>query len=555
MAVSGNGPRRLRIWQAGGLTALVVTIVVVSLGASTLFGGSEPPSPPVSQGEISGPAQPQVREISVKSKLVFPHRAELTFDTAGEIGEVLVKEGDRVTEGQPLARLDQVAVTTLEEAVAQARLDLDEAEEALDETKEEFVTLPLERADLDEKIAKATKELQDAQEKLEDFPRDYHQDLARAIKAEADASATLDTSQDALNDFQRDYDKDLATARDKKADAEVALDQATEDYEDFLLDEGNDLDKAQTKANDALKAVAIAEDTLAVYRRTLGLFTPFGFEEDGRDDPGDELRRLEAEQDLANSNLALANDDLAKDLLGPDQLKLQDLEAALELARATLAEKDQDLIEELEGPDQLSLAQRQAAVEVNQAKLVQAQIDLAEEVAGPDQAELELREKDVAKKLEKLADLIDDPDPFEVQLREAEISTAQAKLDDALKDLAGSVVRAPFAGVISLVNVEVEDVVNKESRVMELIDPTIVRVDGLVDATEIDFVREEAKARVIIESVAGPGLEGVVVAVAKNPRTERGVVTYPIKIQVEVPPGIEVPVKPSSVSSVVFVGS
>jgi hypothetical protein len=43
-----------------------------------------------------------------------------------------------------------------------------------------------------------------------------------------------------------------------------------------------------------------------------------------------------------------------------------------------------------------------------------------------------------------------------------------------------------------------------------------------------------------------------VIQVAKEPRTERGVLSYPVRIQVDVPPGVEVPVSLSQVSSIVL---
>ena len=110
------------------------------------------------------------------------------------------------------------------------------------------------------------------------------------------------------------------------------------------------------------------------------------------------------------------------------------------------------------------------------AKLEQANADLAEEMAGPGQAELELRQKDAAQKREAFIDLSDGPDPFQVALKTAQVSASLAKVEDALEDLLGSTLRAPFDGRVSLVNLEIDDPVNDESRVMELIDPRQVEV-------------------------------------------------------------------------------
>jgi HlyD family secretion protein len=145
-----------------------------------------------------------------------------------------------------------------------------------------------------------------------------------------------------------------------------------------------------------------------------------------------------------------------------------------------------------------------------------------------------------------------DPDPLDVALQEARVARAQARVDDALEDLEGAMVRAPFDGVVSLLNAEVDDIVNDESRVLEIVSPGSVEVDGLIDATNLQFIKEGARAEVTIASVPGQEFEGTVSSLAKEPRTERRVVSYPIRIQVNVPPGVEVPLGLSQVTSVVL---
>jgi HlyD family secretion protein len=145
-----------------------------------------------------------------------------------------------------------------------------------------------------------------------------------------------------------------------------------------------------------------------------------------------------------------------------------------------------------------------------------------------------------------------DPDPLDVALQEARVARAQARVDDALEDLEGAMVRAPFDGVVSLLNAEVDDIVNDESRVLEIVSPGSVEVDGLIDATNLQFIKEGARAKVSIASLPGQGFEGTVTWVAEEPRKERGVVSYPVRIQVDVPPGVEVPVGLGQVTSVVL---
>jgi len=61
----------------------------------------------------------------------MPHQAELRFRTAGTIKEIYVNKGDKVTEGQILANLDD---TSLQLAVKTAETDLKIAEETLMQT-------------------------------------------------------------------------------------------------------------------------------------------------------------------------------------------------------------------------------------------------------------------------------------------------------------------------------------------------------------------------------------------------------------------------------------
>ena len=61
-----------------------------------------------------------VNQVSTSGNLVFPERETLTFGSEGTVIKILVNEGQQVTKGQVLARLDRSAVISLEEAVAQA---------------------------------------------------------------------------------------------------------------------------------------------------------------------------------------------------------------------------------------------------------------------------------------------------------------------------------------------------------------------------------------------------------------------------------------------------
>ncbi len=76
--------------------------------------------------------------VSVSGNLEMPHKTDLSFGTTGMVAEVLVDDGDPVTEGQVLARLDaqslEVAVAVAETTYEAARVDYKIAETNLAQT-------------------------------------------------------------------------------------------------------------------------------------------------------------------------------------------------------------------------------------------------------------------------------------------------------------------------------------------------------------------------------------------------------------------------------------
>ena len=215
--------------------------------------------------------------------------------------------------------------------------------------------------------------------------------------------------------------------------------------------------------------------------------------------------------------------------------------------------------EQLNGPDPLELAVLEARVELARTVRNQAQVDLAEFLReGPDPLVLAVLEANLDQAMETLAEsekdlarLAGGPDPLDLAFLETKTAAAKAALEEAREELNGAFVRAPFNGVVSVLNLEADDQVNTKSRVIQLVDPTAVEVRGVVDAGELQFVRPGASAMVTLDSLPNRSLDGTVSLVAAEPRTERGVISYPITIRVDVPQGLRIPVRLSGVTSVV----
>ena len=100
-------------------------------------------------------------------------------------------------------------------------------------------------------------------------------------------------------------------------------------------------------------------------------------------------------------------------------------------------------------------------------------------------------------------------------------------------------------------NVAPDDRVSDSLTVIEVTAADVVEVDGVIDAAAKPYVRAGGSAVVNIESVGDTPLNGTVTFVDDEVRTERGVVSYAVRIRVDVPPGVRIPIRLSAVSAAI----
>ncbi len=270
---------------------LTILIAVALAACSALPGASTP--------EATGsPAVVQEPSAIIAEGRVVPHEdANLFFSASGEVIEVLVKEGDQVKKGDPLARLGDRE--TLEARLASAKLELISAQQALDDLKT-HASLAYSQALID--LANAEKAYTDAQEKLDAIDTTAYQD-----RIDTERSAVAD-AQTELNDAQDEFDKykDLGEDQPNRKNAKNALDAAQDKYNaavrrrDRLV---NDLDQAKAALQMASAALEDARST-----------------SDARKDGPDpkDLALAQGRLDAAQAQLAAAEADLARlDLVAP----------------------------------------------------------------------------------------------------------------------------------------------------------------------------------------------------------------------------------------------
>ncbi len=114
---------------------LIITICVVVIGivlGIVLTRGAGPEATPntvlVTRGDV-------VKTVLVDGNLLMSNKAYLSFGVTGTVTEVLVEEGNNVTEGQVLARLD---APSLESSVEMAELQVEIAQEQVKAARAQY---------------------------------------------------------------------------------------------------------------------------------------------------------------------------------------------------------------------------------------------------------------------------------------------------------------------------------------------------------------------------------------------------------------------------------
>ena len=244
---------------------------------------------------------------------------------------------------------------------------------------------------------------------------------------------------------------------------------------------------------------------------------------------------------LAAEALEEAEDALADLSADPDPLDVNLEEKQLAVVEASLAVAQDDLRELGAAVDPLDVDLKKKQLGVAQASLAQAQEDLTEVGTAVDQLDVDLKKKQLAVAQASLAkaqsDLaaLRDSAPLELALLQAEVASARSLLELELERLESSTLQAPMAGLVSFVGVEAGASVNRNTPIVEVVDPTVVELDGVVDEIDVLLVEVGAEAEVTMDALPGQTLRATVTSVATVGQNQQGVVSYPLRIRLEVP--------------------
>ena len=421
------------------------------------------------------------------------------------------------------------AIAKAENAVAAAENALDNARDALDDLTAgtDELMLALRQAEMD--IAQLA--LDNALEDLEVGQLLASVDgrsTAALERAAAQASVNLRDAQDLLDEIANGPDlDDLQSAQDRVTSARKDLDVANGDLELVNREWESKLETAQEALDDA------QQEYVKPFQKWLGITLDA---EQVNVAPQDLLDALGIDLD------ALYDPSLRFSDMSPDDPATPWSEAMvytwLNIFPGTIVVTcDNDvsfqgacIYDEMTTPwDTLSAAME--ALDTTQIQADGAIAKAENAVAAAEDA------------LDKARDALDDlttaTDELMLALRQADVTEAQLALDAALQDLEDIDLHAPFDGIVSRVNIEDGGQVGPDMLAIEVTDPSVIEMDGSVDEIDVLFIQTGALATVTLDALQGQVLAGEVSTIGSAGTGQQGIVTYPVGIRLQVPPGVD----------------
>ena len=528
-------------------------------------------------------------DVTASGSVTFPELESLRFDISGTIAELLVEEGESVFEGQLLILLDDVTIAALESSVANAEIALQDASENLADLLNGASSLEI--AVAESNLADARVNSINAGEDLTDLINGASSlEIAVAESNLADARVNSMDARSALAEYTTGSNTDspaLIKAKDKLSDANQALTDA------LLTADDN------AEAQDELVAAAqeVLEETVKDYSAQIsGWFGSVTTELDRALEPDILFGNWGTTVDKIFSESTVTVDSPPDDLETPwnesivwvwthltpypiltncettsltarcPSTEIDDAWDVKVAAEEALAETVDDAVAAAKS-QQILVDTAQEAVEsaadevvdtVNEIDIDALAASLAEKIELEKDAEAAVEdltisvnhididalaarlaekielEKDAETTLAELGVL----DALQIKLATAAINQASANLDNARTELAAANLSAPFSGIISSISVAPGDQVSRSTPTIDILDPSVITVDGTVDEIDVLSLRLGNQVAVTLDALPDQVLAGVIDEIGDGVN-QQGIVEFPLTIALTPPDSVE----------------
>lgn len=534
--------------------ALIGALAAIVIGGPILIGRvtAAPAAPeirtsPVARGTVT-------QAVTVSGSVNAGGTLRLNFQASGRVADILVKVGERVTQGQVLARLDSA---TLESALAQAQANLASAQARYEQTVAGAAS---------EDVAAARLSVENAQRALDQARRTGDSDIATAKQALAKLTSSYtaarssftslttvargeaDTLSRAVSDIQRVHGDMLTIAYllPNSGDArsvQTSLGGATAPLAAAVSASATLLRDAlleHTAAAAALVASTMTFDVaLAAGNDTIGAAASYQSNQLAYTAA---LNRLTSAIDVVNgqlsgplssvgSALSTLNGPSVRSLLDYDSIRegLRSLTDRIITAQQVAASAKSRLTQSGGSLTTMTDAVTTGLVNATQA-VPAAQEKAANSIANA--------EASLASAQNSYAKLTASPKTADVASAYASVLSAQASLTSAETALANATLRAPAAGVVATLTGQVGENASGTTAnpFLSIANTTTLALHGTIGEAEVAKLRLGQVATIAVDAIgAGTRLTGKVTLIDPVATIQQGVPVYGVDVTIDVP--------------------
>lgn len=488
------------------LTVLAIIVFLALRGVQRRGSAAAPPTVAVTRGSV-------VASVAGSGAVAAAQSLDLPFQASGNVTQVLVKEGDTVAAGQPLARIDD---RDLQLQVADAQAGLQSAQARLEQAQKGNATpedLAASQASLNSAqaqlqkartgnvtaadIASASAQLRAAQAKLDALKDPTPDKLSAAQLKLTQAQTNLQKTRDNDSAAKTRAEQDLLKAADALTQAQASYASAKSNW-DYVQETGND-PANPTRVNSQGKSVPnkLNDTQRQQYYQTY----------------------VQAEASMHSAEKSVASAQITYD--NARQQEVSDVQSA----EAQVADAQQQ-IDALRNPGPTDLAQAQASVD-------QARAELQKLRQGGTRADVAAAQANVDQAKANLDKLSAPGSATDLSIQQAGVAQAEQALKQAQLKLENATLKAPFAGIVTSVSIVPGSIVNAGSAVLTLVDRSTLHVDLKLSENDVAKVDLGQPVALTIDSISGWSAQGKVAYVAPAAETKNDVVTY--KVQVSFP--------------------
>jgi len=268
-----------------------------------------------------------------------------------------------------------------------------------------------------------------------------------------------------------------------------------------------------------------------------------------------------AQASSAEGGVAAASASLAKLRAGATELELQILERQVELARNELwsqqAQRDalgsslysdadyeaaQGRVAASESQlaiSELRLSEAQAGARTEDIAVAEAQLgqataalevargNLAQTRAQVDVAQAQLQQAEAQRDLLTAGTREED-----ILVLEAQVAQARAALEEAQLNLDEACLRAPYAGLVARVDIQMGDLVEASQPVITLVDDARYHIDLAIDEADIGRIAEGQPVELTFDAYLDAEAQGEVAYIAPLPDADSGIISYKVRVDI-----------------------